>query len=205
MTEPTENLVRRAASRDPQAVQELLVQHLPQLQGWLRLRMGPALRANESAVDLAQSVARDVLAELDQFEWRGEAAFRHWLYTRAQHKLQDRVRFVSAKRRDPARLSPRTSSMLAGCYASVASPSHEAASAETLERIEAAFDTLTEDQREAVTLFRLCGFSHAEIAERMGKSAGAVRNLVYRALSRLAMHLAGEGGADAAASASPED
>ena len=41
--------------------------------------------------------------------------------------------------------------------------------------------------REAVTLHRLCGLSHAEIAERMNRSEGAVRNLVYRGISRLAL------------------
>ena len=192
MVDPIQDLVQRAASQEPHALQELLVAHLPMLQGWLRLRMGPALRHNESAIDLAQSVAREVLAELGAFQWRGEAAFRHWLFQRAQHKLLDRVRYVSAQRRDPARLSARTSSMLEACYATLATPSREVEMQEALHRIECAFDGLTEEQREAVSLFRICGLTHAEIAERMQKTEGAVRNLVYRGLSRLAMILANE-------------
>ena len=91
MSGSTQELVR-AASRDKQALEQLLVRHLPHLQGWLRLRMGALLRSRETPEDLVQSVAREALGELSTFEWRGEAAFRHWLYTRAQHKLQDRVR-----------------------------------------------------------------------------------------------------------------
>ncbi|MBZ0152963.1 MAG: sigma-70 region 4 domain-containing protein, partial [Planctomycetes bacterium] len=44
-----------------------------------------------------------------------------------------------------------------------------------------------DDYREAVTLHKLCGLSHQEIAERMQRSEGAVRNLVYRGISRLAL------------------
>jgi len=66
-------------------------------------------------------------------------------------------------------------------------PSRDAEARETMRRVEAAFDLLPEDYREAITLHKLCGLSHAEIAERMQRSEGAVRNLVYRGISRLAL------------------
>ncbi|MBL8753777.1 MAG: sigma-70 family RNA polymerase sigma factor [Planctomycetes bacterium] len=195
MSESTEALVR-AASTDRHALEQLLVRHLPQLQGWLRLRMGPKLRAREGPEDLVQSVAREALAELPGFEWRGEAAFRHWLYTRAQHKLQDRIKFVQAQRRDPAREvpPPEDSAALLACYGTLCTPSRDLASHEALARIEAAFDDLPEDYQEAITLYRLCGLDYAEIAARMHRSEGAVRNLVYRGLSRLALRLGGQDG-----------
>lgn len=191
--ESSEALVR-AASTDKQALEALLVRHLPSLQGWLRLRMGPALRSRETAEDLVQSVAREVLGELSAFEWRGEAAFRHWLYTRAQHKLQDRVKFVRAQKRDPAReVQPEGDSRaVLDCYATLCTPSRELAAHEALGRIESAFDELPEDYREAITQYRICGLDYAEIAARMGRSEGAVRNLVYRGLSRLALRLGGQ-------------
>lgn len=190
MSGSTQELVR-AASRDKQALEQLLVRHLPHLQGWLRLRMGALLRSRETPEDLVQSVAREALGELSTFEWRGEAAFRHWLYTRAQHKLQDRVRYLHAKMRDPEREAPTPddSQALLACYASLCTPSRELASAEALRRIESAFDELPEDYQEAITLYRLCGLDYREIAERMARSEGAVRNLVYRGLSRLALRL----------------
>ncbi len=190
MSASTQELVR-AASRDKQALEQLLVRHLPHLTGWLRLRMGALLRARETPEDLVQSVAREALGELSTFEWRGEGAFRHWLYTRAQHKLQDRIRYLGAKMRDARREAPtpEDSQALLNCYASLCTPSREMASAEALRRIESAFDELPEDYREAITQYRICGLDYEEIAERMGRSEGAVRNLVYRGLSRLAVRL----------------
>lgn len=192
MSQTTADLVR-AASRDKQALEQLLVRHLPQLQGWLRLRMGQVLRSRETPEDLVQSVAREALGELSTFEWRGEAAFKHWLYTRAQHKLQDRIKFVGARKRDPAREvpPPQDSQALLDCYGTLCTPSRDVAAAEALQRIESAFDDLPEDYKEAITLYRLCGLDYPEIADRMQRSEGAVRNLVYRGLSRLALRLGG--------------
>lgn len=185
----------RVADGDRQALERVLVRNLPGLQGWLRLRMGPVLRSRETPEDLVQSVAREALGELSGFEWRGEAAFRHWLFTRAQHKLQDRIKFLAAQKRDPVReaVAPRDSEAgdLLDCYATLCTPSRELASSEALRRIEAAFDDLPPDHQEAITLYRLCGFDYADIARRMQRSEGAVRNLVYRGLSRLALRLGG--------------
>lgn len=192
MAHSTEALVR-AASHDRQALETLLVRHLPQLQGWLRLRMGAVLRSKETPEDLVQSVAREALGELSHFEWRGEAAFKHWLYTRAQHKLQDRVKFFGAQKRDAAReqAPPQDSQGLLACYATLCTPSRELAADEALRRIESAFDDLPKDYQEAITLYRLCGLDYPAIAARMQRSEGAVRNLVYRGLSRLALRLGG--------------
>jgi RNA polymerase sigma-70 factor, ECF subfamily len=181
----TRLLVQRAATRDPAAIEQLLGEYLPRLRQWLRCRMGPVLRAHESAADLAQSVACEVLAELDTFEWRGEGPFRHWLFVRAQHKLQDRIRALQAKRRDPRRIVGGDS-VLGDAAGPGASPSQFAIAHEAEEQVAAAFDRLTAEQREALSLFRFCGLSHAKIAQEMGKSEGAVRNLIYRAVAVVA-------------------
>jgi RNA polymerase sigma-70 factor (ECF subfamily) len=154
--------------------------------------MGPTLRARATEDDLVQSVAREVLADLSTFEWRGEPAFRHWLYVRAHSKLTEKVRHATAGKRDLTReteLAADQSEALLGCYATLCTPSREVQMAEALRRIEAAFDSLDDDYREAITLYRFGGMEYAAIAERMGRSEGAVRNLVYRGLSRLALLL----------------
>mgnify|MGYP002623847943 CR=1 FL=1 len=192
MSESSLPLVTRARSRDPAAVEALLVQHLPGLHGWLRLRMGPLLRARETPEDLVQSVVREVLADLPAFEWRGEAAFRHWLYTRAQRKLVDKARFVGAAQRSPARelpLPPHPSDGAIARLADHGTPGAAAESREAIARIERAFAELPDDYQEAISLQRLCGMDYAEIAMRMQRSEGAVRNLVYRGVARLALRL----------------
>ncbi len=201
MSESSLPLVTQAMGQNPAAIEALLVRHLPGLQGWLRLRMGALLRARETPEDLVQSVAREVLADLPSFQWRGEAAFRHWLYVKAQRKLVDKARFVGAERRSPAReqeLASQPSSAGLG-HADLLTPSREVQSQEELRRIEMAFAELPADYQEAISMQRLCGMDYGEIAVRMQRSEGAARNLVHRGLSRLALRLAelrrGEAGA----------
>ena len=164
---------------------------LPAVEGYLRLRMGPLLRAKESAADLVQSVARGALAALAGFDYRGEGAFRQWLFERARHKLQEHVRHFQQACRDARREVAHDAApdSVLPAYRTLGTPSQELSSAEAIAAIERAFDQLPEEWQEAVTLHRLAGLSHAQIAAHMQKSEGAVRNLVYRGLSRLAIAL----------------
>lgn len=176
--------------QNPTAIEALLVRHLPGLRAWLRFRMGAQLRARETPEDLVQSLAREVLGDLTSFEWRGEAAFRHWLYVKAQRKLVDKARFVAAERRSPANERELPSPASADVFAAdLVTPSRVMQSQEELRRIEVAFAELPADYQEAISLQRLCGMDYAEIAVRMERSEGAVRNLVHRGLSRLALRL----------------
>jgi RNA polymerase sigma factor (sigma-70 family) len=154
--------------------------------------MGALLRARETPEDLMQSVAREVLDDLEGFEWRGEAAFRHWLYVKAQRKLIDRARFVAAERRRPDKeqpLDPVASGAAVARLLDAATPSAAAIGAEEVARIERAFAGLSEEQQEAISLHRLCGMDYTEIAARMQRREAAVRNLVYRGLAKLLLRL----------------
>ena len=184
----TADLVARAQQSDRAAVELLLVRHLPNLEAFVRLRMGPTLRGLMTAPDLVQSVCREALADLTGFEFRGEAPFRHWLFVRAENKLREKHRFHHEQKRDrqKERAMPDATTALSA-YQTLVTPSKDLEVKEQMRRIEAAFDLLPSDYRDAITLHKLCGLSHAEIAERMQKSEGAVRNLVYRGISRLAM------------------
>ena len=82
-----------------QAVTQLLARHLPRLRAFLRLRLSDRALAKDSVSDFVQSVCRECLVEADAFEYRSEAAFRHWLFTLALRKVQDRARYWHAQRR----------------------------------------------------------------------------------------------------------
>jgi RNA polymerase sigma-70 factor, ECF subfamily len=184
----TAELVAAAQKQDPGAVQQLLVRNLPGLEAFVRLRMGAQLRSLMTAPDLVQSVCREVLEDLGDFEFRGEAPFRHWLYVRAENKLREKGRYHRAGKRDQQKLVDLPDATTAiTAYRTLCTPSKGLQVREAMHRVEAAFDQLPEDYREAVTLHKLCGLSHAEIAQRMNRSEGAVRNLVYRGISRLAL------------------
>lgn len=185
---PTEALLASARRQERAAIEQLLVRHLPGLEAFVRLRMGARLRALLTAPDLVQSVCREVLEDLGEFEFRGEAPFRHWLYVRAENKLRMKDRFHKAQKRSlDAEVPLPDASTFLPAYRTLVTPSQDVEQKEMIRRVEAAFDQLPDDYREAVTLHKLCGLSHQEIAERMQRSEGAVRNLVYRGISRLAL------------------
>jgi RNA polymerase sigma factor (sigma-70 family) len=162
-------------------LQELLERHLPDLRAYLRRRARGLLAARESASDLAQSVCREVIEHVDRFEHGAEESFRAWLYRTAERKLVSRYRYYTAIKRDggPAEgegpLPP--------------TPSQQVSAREELAAAEAALARLEAPYREAILLSRIEGLSHAEIARRMGRSEGAVRNLVYRGLAQVAKEL----------------
>jgi RNA polymerase sigma factor (sigma-70 family) len=179
-------LVQCATRGDREALEQLLQRYLPELRAFLRLRTGPRLLARETPDDLAQSVCREVLGQLSQFDYRGEQSFKHWLFTAALHKVQDKGRFYAAEKRDAGReWGPVSNPQLLSGYASLLSPSRVAMAREDVARLEAAFDALPDDYREVVTLHRLLGLGHEEIAARMGRSIEASRVLLHRALARL--------------------
>jgi RNA polymerase sigma-70 factor (ECF subfamily) len=180
----TRGLVAAASLGDRQAVGELLARHLPALRVFVRLQIGPVLRLRESASDLVQSACRELLEHLDGFEYRGEEAFKHWLFTAALNKIREHNRYHRAERRDIAR-EQGDAAHLGALYGSLLTPSRITIARETVERLEAAFDQLPPDYREVIVLCRIVGLAQAEVATRMGRSVDSVRNLLLRALAQV--------------------
>lgn len=170
---------------------ELLQHYLPMVDSYLRLKAGRRILLQESVSDLVQSVCRDVLEELPGFEYRGEAQFRSWLLRHAWTKLCSRWKYWKRAKRDISRdFAPASSQApeLAELAASFLTPSREAVAREELRRFEAALDELPPPMKEAILLRRVAELPYGSIAEAMGRSEGAVRNLVYRGLARIALN-----------------
>ena len=182
----------QAQDRDPE-LSRLLASYLPRIRAFIRLRMDPALRARECSADLVQSVCVDLLRKQDTFEFRDEPRLRAWLFNAALHKVQEKRRFHGQQRRDvrrehrPAgRADQETGDGdLAQAYLTLGTPSRAVMGQELLARVDSAFDALPEHYREVLTLARIAELPHAEIAERTGKSVGAVRQILGRALVQL--------------------
>jgi RNA polymerase sigma-70 factor, ECF subfamily len=183
-------LIERAANGDAASVNVLLERHLDGLRAFIRLRAGAAIRQRESETDLAQSVCRDVLENLGRFRHQEPNGFKRWLYSTALRKILNRHEYYSAEKRDvrkEAQLAGGTSwAGLGDLYRTFTTPSAHAMKQEEIERIERAFDALPEDEREVISLAHVVGLSRAEIAQQLGKSEGAVRTQLSRALARLA-------------------
>jgi RNA polymerase sigma-70 factor (ECF subfamily) len=183
--------VAGAARGDAEAIEALLASNLPRLRAYVRLRMGAQLRAKESASDLVQSACREVLSHLDRFQFGSEAGFRRWLFTTAARKIADRLDYYRAEKRAVEReagtLDPDAD--LGALYADFLTPSADLDMKEAVARLEAAFDRLSDEHREVITLSRLVGLSHREVGAAMGRSEPASRMLLFRALSHLAAEL----------------
>ncbi len=187
-------LARRAAAGDRAAAEALLERCLPELRAYVRLRAGAAIRNREAHSDIVQSTCREVLEHLDRFQFPSEGAFRQWLFTTALRKLTHRRDYYQAEKRDARREvaidgEPAGADGLLACYRSFATPSQAAMLREEIERIEAAFEGLSEEHREVITLAKVVGLSRAEIGAQMGRSEGAVKMLLSRALAELAERL----------------
>lgn len=186
----TARLLQEASSGGAMAVDALLTRYLPELHAFIRLRAGAGLLRKEHSEDLVQSVCREVLEDAGTFEYRGERSFKKWLYLTAQHKLVDRARFYQAEKRDVKRERPMaTEPGLFSGYGAFLSPSRMAIEAEEVQRLEGIFDRLPQDYAEVITLAKIVGLGHEEIAAEMGKTVAASRMLLHRALARLAVLL----------------
>lgn len=184
-------LVERALGGDDAAIDTLLEQHLPRLEAYVRLRVGRAFDRREDASDLVQSVCREILQRREDFRHGEGDAFRHWLYATAARKVADRFAFHGAQRRDRGReVGPADASrVLAAVVTGEATPSEAAIGTETLARLEGAFHGLGEDEREVVLLSRVVGLARRDVAEALGRSENATRNLLHRTLAKLAAAL----------------
>lgn len=182
------SVVARASRGEREALEELLVRHMPRLRAFVRLRAGRLARAQDDSSDLVQSVCVEILTKSPRLRFENEAAFRHWLFTEATRKILKRARYHTALKRD-ARRAESLDSAVAACYSSFATPSEQLAAREQVERVELAFDRLEERERELVSLAYVVGLSRAEMGARLGLSEGAVRTALHRALARLASEL----------------
>ncbi len=193
MSDSSGELSAGAARGDAHSKEARFARHLDPLFAFVRLRMGALLRSRESSADIVDSVFREVLQDIDQFEYQDEAGARRWLFQHAERKIIDRGRYWRRSKRDIRReveLDARSRSRaddqrVLECYQSFFTPSRDAQAHEELARVEAAFEELPEDYREVILLSRIVGLPHAEIATRLNRTEGAVRTLLSRALARL--------------------
>jgi RNA polymerase sigma-70 factor, ECF subfamily len=198
MSDDLNKLAEAAARGDESAMGLLIERHLPGLRAFVRLRSGRTIRERESSSDIVQSVCREVIAHQDRFQYPSEQAFKQWLYATALRKISNRAEFWKMQKRDAARelrveagTSQSRDADLLACYATLSTPSRHAVAREEVERFEKAFEELSDEHREVITLAHMVGLSRAEIAAETGRSEVAVRALLYRGMARLSELLGG--------------
>lgn len=195
MSDSTTVWLARARAGDEQALGGLLTRQVARLRSFVSQRLSHGMRRRETSQDLVQSVLREVVRDFPRAEFSDARSFRAWLYVAADRKVKGRGRFWGRARRQAA-----SEAALGGRDAELSalagrdpSPSHEAMLREELEHLARAFACLPPDWREVILLSRVRGCTHAEIAQRLGRTESATRTLLSRALARLSTEL--EGGA----------
>ena len=175
--DPTLELLKRAQAGDREAFDRLVEAFREPLSSaiatWSRLQMGPRLDREELLADTFIRAHRT----LSRFEWQGDEAFFRWLCGIAKRALAEAAE--QARRRELLALHERD------VPASGPTPSGALRREERLDRLQAALDRLTPEQREVVLYCRIEGLSSVEAAARMDRSPEAVRQLLARALRAL--------------------
>lgn len=192
--ESDESLAQAASEGDREALEELLCRSLPDLRSIVRQRAGALVRGRESDSDIVQSVCREILTHGDVFQHPSEQAFRKWLYATTVRKLGQRRDRMTAVRRDVLRersMTAEDGAVVEPVDPESATPSGQVVVREELDRLERALDALPDDYREVIVHAKIGGRSREEIAAATGRSPGAVRMLLHRAMARLAVLLDG--------------
>ena len=173
-----------AAQADPARFEALYRKYLAQVYSFAYYE----LRDHHEAEDATERTFMAALANLRRFEERarpadgdGASTFRVWLFQIARNAVAERRRTL--RRRPEATLD---------AAAAIAAPidiEGDAADHDDAAAAWRAVDRLPGDRRRALVLRFVDEMSTAEIAGVLGRSEGAVRVLVHRALRSLARDL----------------
>ena len=168
VTESDERLLIEAAQNDPSRFGELYEKNFYRVYAYVARRV----RDRAETQDLTAHVFHQALANLGKFKWKG-SPFAAWLYRIASNAIADQ-----AKRK--ARESVPQSDSIG-----------ESSTTVDLERVErrarlfSAVDKLPDDQRRVIVMRFADEMSIREIADELGRSEGAVKQLQFRGLENL--------------------
>lgn len=168
--------VRRIMAADPGALASLY-------DATNHLVYGMALRILGNPAD-AEEVTLDIYTQV----WRAASNFDEqrgsvlaWLMTMARTRSIDRLRSVSnrSRREEPLTESPESTAALPCGQPGVA------------REVQTALNALAPEQREAIELSYWYGYSHAELAGKLGQPLGTVKTRIRLGMMKLRSQLGG--------------
>lgn len=181
------DLIARFRTGDRDAFRELLERHERILRSRLAGRLPAHLRRRLSVADVVQETCLVAFDRRADFEDRGDGAFRNWIVGIAENRLRDEIKRHdgTAKRSSRREVTRAERPETAYLRHAAGTPSAAAASAEQVERVQAAMERLTGDHRTVLQLALTEGLTLRECAERMGRSREALKKLYGRAVCAL--------------------
>ena len=163
--EVQERLQIEAAQRDPGHFAELYEDNFERVYAFVASRV----RDRDHAQDLTADVFHQALANLPRFEWRG-APFGAWLMRIAANAVTDHFRRAAKERQMPLADDP---------------PHRGLDEIEPRARLYKMVEKLPADQRKVIGMRFAQQKSIREIANELGRSEGAIKQLQFRALQNL--------------------
>lgn len=157
-----------------------------------RVQVGPELQGKLDASDLVQETLLKAHQKIGQFQGRTDAEMAAWLRQILKNQWIDAVRRWRGPQRDVhleqsagRAIDDSAARLEAWLSGNRETPSQAATHREELARLAAALKQLPDDQRRAVELKHLQGFTVAQIARDLDRSETAVGGLLRRGVKRL--------------------
>ena len=151
-----------------------------------RLQLDPKVQGKLDPSDLVQETLLRAHAKRDQFQGQTDAELAAWLRRILANLLTDALRSYGLAGRNPERSLEESASRLEAFLSSSGdSPLERTVRQEELLQLSEALDQLPDDQRVAVELKHLQGWTVEAIAGQLGRSKTAVGGLLRRGLKKL--------------------
>jgi RNA polymerase sigma-70 factor, ECF subfamily len=171
MQEADERLLVEAAQRDPRRFADLYERHFERVYAFVVKRV----RDRDAAEDITSEVFQQALAALPRYEWRG-VPIAAWLLRIASNAVKDRWQKVSREAGNPDTTEP----------ADPSSPD--------VEKRAMLFQLVNElegEQHRVIIARFVEQKSIRDIAQELGRTEGAVKQLQFRALEKLRARMEG--------------
>jgi RNA polymerase sigma-70 factor, ECF subfamily len=178
-TEAEERRLIEAAQRDPARFADLYEKYFELVYAYVVRRV----RSRQETEDLTAELFHKALRSLPRFKWTG-APFASWLFRIASNMIADRAKREAREQRVEVDEDSATSAA-----------SRLQSSVEEVERRARLFrlvGELNHDQRQVVMMRFAEEKTIREIAQTLGRSEGAIKQLQFRALTNLRAKLAGK-------------
>ncbi len=166
-----ERALIEAAQQDLSRFAELYELHFERVYAYIVRRV----RERSAAEELTSHVFHQALRNLGKFKWRG-APFAAWLFRIAANSIADRAQRL--RRESGSEVSVATTD-------SSSSSESDLEKIETVARVYRLVEELPWDQRYVIRLRFAEEKSIREIAQKLSRSEGAIKQLQFRALQNL--------------------
>lgn len=167
--------VARCADRDHSALAVLYDESVSLVYRVALRVLGDPADAEEVSIDVYHQVWRTAPSYNGS---RGSVAA--WLVTLARSRAIDRVRSRAARTRSEEPIRPHIDAR-----AATPGPEETSVASQRRARVQVALAALSPDQREAIELAFFSGFTHSELADRLGQPLGTVKTRIRSAMIRL--------------------